>query len=80
MIALRLAFAYLASRPLATLLHVLMTDAEKAQLVTYLDTSYSTTTGTTSPSPFDPNNATHVAERVRGLLYILAQHPTYAVR
>lgn len=65
---------------LATLLHVTLTDAEKAQLVTYLDTSYSTTTGTTSPSPFDPNNATHVAERVRGLLYILAQHPTYAVR
>ena len=65
---------------LATLMHVTLTASEKAQLVTYLDTSYNATNGTTSPSPFDPNNTTHVAERVRGLLYILSQHPTYAVR
>jgi hypothetical protein len=31
-------------------------------------------------SPFDGSNATHISERVRGLLYILAQHPTYTVR
>jgi hypothetical protein len=54
--------------------------AERTSLITYLDTSYNATTGVTTSSPFDPNNTTHVSERVRGLLYILAQHPTYAIR
>jgi uncharacterized protein (DUF1800 family) len=65
---------------LAARLHVTLTPAERTQLITYLDTSYNATTQVVTPSPFDPANATHVAERVRGLLYILAQHPTYAIR
>jgi uncharacterized protein (DUF1800 family) len=65
---------------LALLLRVDLTDAERTQLATYLDTSYNATTGQVTPSPFSANNATHVSERVRGLLYILVQHPTYAVR
>lgn len=65
---------------LALLLNVKLTDAERTQLANYLDTSYNATTGVVTPSPFSANNATHVSERVRGLLYILVQHPTYAVR
>lgn len=65
---------------LARLLNVKLTDGERTQLATYLDTSYNATTGVVTPSPFSANNATHVSERVRGLLYILVQHPTYAVR
>jgi len=65
---------------LALLLHVQLTDPERTQFATYLDTSYNATTGVVTPSPFSANNAAHVAERVRGLLYILVQHPTYAVR
>jgi hypothetical protein len=65
---------------LALLLNVKLTDPERTQFATYLDTTYNATTGVVTPSPFDANNATHVSERVRGLLYILVQHPTYAVR
>src|SRR5262245_19921048 len=65
---------------LADLLYVHLTPAERSQLITYLDTSYNRTTGVVTSSPFDPSNPTHVSERVRGLLYILAQHPTYAIR
>lgn len=65
---------------LALLLNVKLTDPERTQLANYLDTSYNATTGVVTASPFDANNATHVSERVRGLLYILVQHPTYAVR
>ena len=63
---------------LVALLHVQPTPAEIAQYVDYLDHSYSN--GVTTASPFNPANASHVSERVRGLLYILALHPTYAIR
>jgi hypothetical protein len=32
------------------------------------------------PDPFDPGNVEHLEERVRGLLYVLAQHPSYHLR
>jgi uncharacterized protein (DUF1800 family) len=63
---------------LCDLLHVTATPAEKTQYVTYLDTNL--VNGVVTPSPFDGSNATHISERVRGLLYVLAQHPTYTVR
>ena len=63
---------------LCDLLHVTATPAEKTQYVTYLDTDL--VNGVVTASPFDGSSATHISERVRGLLYILAQHPTYTVR
>jgi uncharacterized protein (DUF1800 family) len=64
---------------LAQTLDVALTAGDHAALTTYLDTQR-LGDGTVVASPFDPNNATHVDERVRGLLYVLAQHPTYALR
>jgi hypothetical protein len=60
---------------LASTLNVTLTAAEHAQYVTYLDT-----TAAGAPSVFNPANATHVDLRLRGLLYVLTQHPLYAVR
>lgn len=64
---------------LATLLRVTLSGSERTQCIDYLN-SQAGAGGTPTPSPFDASNATHLSERVRGLLYILAQHPTYAVR
>jgi len=36
--------------------------------------------GTVVADPFDGSDAGHLDERVRGLLWILAQHPTYHLR
>jgi uncharacterized protein (DUF1800 family) len=64
---------------LATLLRVPLSTAERDLCVTYLDTQRQSN-GTVVASPFDATNPTHVDERVRGLLYVLAQHPAYHVR
>jgi uncharacterized protein (DUF1800 family) len=64
---------------LAARLRVTLSASERAACVTYLDTQR-LSDGTVVSSPFDPNNPTHVDERVRGLLYVLAQHPTYQIR
>jgi len=64
---------------LATLLRVTLSPTERTQCETYLN-SQAGAGGTPTPSPFDASIAAHVSERVRGLLYILAQHPTYGVR
>jgi hypothetical protein len=65
---------------LALRLGVTLDPAERAQLATYLDT-YTNAAGTVfTDEPFDPNDPAHVSERVRGLLYILAQHPSYMIR
>jgi hypothetical protein len=60
---------------LASTLDLTLSPAERAEYVTYLDT-----TGTGAPSPFNPANATHIDLRLRGLLYVLTQHPLYTVR
>jgi uncharacterized protein (DUF1800 family) len=60
---------------LALMLNVTITASERALYVTYLDT---TTAG--APSVFNPANATQIDQRLRGLLYVLTQHPTFAVR
>jgi uncharacterized protein (DUF1800 family) len=64
---------------LAALLRVALTTTERQTLIDYLN-SQAGPGGVPSPSPFDRTNPVHLAERVRGLLYILAQHPTNGVR
>jgi uncharacterized protein (DUF1800 family) len=64
---------------LAARLRVTLSTSERDACVTYLDTQR-LSDGSVVPSPFDPANPTHVDERVRGLLYVLAQHPTYQLR
>ena len=64
---------------LARLLRVPLSDADRTALVAYLDTQRQSN-GTLVASPFDAGNDTHVTERVGGLLYVLAQHPTYHLR
>lgn len=64
---------------LATLLRVTLSATDRATCITYLD-SQRQSNGTVVASPFNAANDVHVDERVRGLLYVLAQHPTYHVR
>lgn len=55
------------------------TEEEQATAVLYLDTRR-LNDGMEEEDLFDPANETHVEERVRGLLYILAQQPEYMLR
>jgi uncharacterized protein (DUF1800 family) len=64
---------------LSWLLRVPLGAADHQICVEYLNTQRSST-GVISPSPFDAANDTHIDERVRGLLYVLAQNPLYHVR
>ena len=65
---------------LAERLNVTLSTEEETALVTYLDTERASN-GTVSPDPFDPQgNSAEAERRVRGLLWILAQHPTYQTR
>jgi hypothetical protein len=64
---------------LAALLDVPLSPTEHTEYATYLDTQR-LSNGTVVPDPFDPTNPTDIDERVRGLLYVLSQHPEYAVR
>lgn len=64
---------------LAKLLDVQLTTQDRVDLVAYMNTQRDAAGNVTS-SPFDPANQTQIDERCRGLLYILAQHPTYQSR
>ncbi len=65
---------------LAERLNVQLSAAERTTLVTYLDTERDNS-GTANPDPFDPvGDAGEAEQRVRGLLWILGQHPTYQTR
>ena len=64
---------------LALRLHLDLTTSERDQLATYLDTDRQGN-GTIISSPFDASNPTHIDQRVRGLLYMMALHPTYLTR
>jgi hypothetical protein len=64
---------------LAALLRVPLSTSDRQACIDYMNTQRSST-GVVSPSNFDAANNTHIDERVRGLLYVLAQHPTYHVR
>jgi hypothetical protein len=52
--------------------------SEHAAYVTYLDTGI--VGGVPTPDPFNPSDPFDVELRVRGLLYILTQHPAYPIR
>lgn len=52
---------------------------ERDTLVQYMDTRRDGE-GVDVDEPFDPADERHVSERLRGLLYILAQHPNYMIR
>ena len=65
---------------LATRLNVQLSATERTECITYLDTERDSS-GVVTPDPFDPVGDTSEAEsRVRGLLWVLAQHPTYQTR
>jgi hypothetical protein len=64
---------------LTDLLRVPLTAAEEQQLVDYLNTRRMAD-GSIVPSPFDGSSQAHLDERVRGLVYVLAQHPSYQVK
>ena len=62
-------------------LHVVLSAAERTELMTYLDTERDGG-GVVTPDPFNPTGTPGRTEenRIRGLLWILAQHPTYQTR
>ena len=64
---------------LATHLRVTLSDPERTEYITYLDTDRDPS-GNVIQDPFDGNDPFQVDMKVRGLLYILAQHPTYHIR
>ena len=59
-------------------LNLTVTQAEHDQYAAYLDSQV--VAGVVTPDPFDPASASDVNLRVRGLLYVLSQHPTYPIR
>jgi uncharacterized protein (DUF1800 family) len=64
---------------LSALLRIELTAAERTRMVDYLNTTAGAG-GTAVASPFDGSSQAQLDERVRGLLYVLAQHPTYQSR
>jgi len=65
---------------MALRLNVPLTPAERTELVTFLDTQRDRD-GTVTPDPFDPQaDRTTAEDRLRNLLWILGQHPTYQIR
>ena len=60
---------------LVSRLGITLTAPELAEMVTYLSKD-----NAGAVDPFDPSNTAQVEERVRGLLYILGQHPQYMLR
>lgn len=60
-----------------SLLGIRVSDDERTTLITYLDSNVPSV-GNVQPDPFDP--ATDVSNRVRGLIYILANHPDALLR
>ncbi|MBL8730084.1 MAG: DUF1800 domain-containing protein [Planctomycetes bacterium] len=64
---------------LASRMAIRLDATERTTLITYLDSNV-LGNGTVQPDPFDPNNPQDVSSRVRGLVYILANHPDALLR
>jgi uncharacterized protein (DUF1800 family) len=64
---------------LLDLLWIDYTAEERTAFIAYLNTLQDNE-GNTIDSPFDGSNQTHLDDRVRGLLWILSQHPSYHLR
>ena len=60
-------------------LRVPLTASEEQACIDYLNTIRQAN-GTVVSSPFNGDSQAHLDERVRGLVYILAQHPAYQVK
>ena len=61
-------------------LNVPLTPAEKTECMEYLD-SERDNNGNVTQDPFDPQgDPTEAEDRVRGVLWILGQHPDYMIR
>lgn len=67
---------------LSRLMRVDLSDAESEKLLVYLNTHASIENEelVLEPSPFDGKDPRHLDERVRGLLLMLTQHPSYHLR
>jgi uncharacterized protein (DUF1800 family) len=67
---------------LARLMQVDLKVDERQRLIDFLGTSVREANGqlVVEPSAFDGNSTRHVDERVRALLFVLAQHPQYHLR
>lgn len=52
--------------------------SDRTRYITYLDTAV--VNGVPTADPFDPASYGDVELRVRGLLYVMTQHPRYAIR
>jgi uncharacterized protein (DUF1800 family) len=67
---------------LADRLGLSLGDEDRAIYAAYLDTRATLRDGNleTSPDPFVGDHPEHVSERVRGLLFLLTQHPAYFLR
>ncbi|MCZ6689631.1 MAG: DUF1800 family protein [Planctomycetota bacterium] len=64
---------------LTNLMRLKLATVERTEYINYLDTNRDAA-GNVFSDPFDGNDPIHVDERVRGLLYVMAQHPTYHIR
>ena len=64
---------------LEELLGLSLSTTEEQACLDYLN-SVRSSDGSSNASPFDGTNQSHLDERVRGLLYVLAAHPSYQVR
>ena len=65
---------------LCDLLHVSASATEKTTYATYLDTNVSSLNGVPFAETFDVNVQLQIDTKVRGLLYMLTQHPSYATK
>jgi hypothetical protein len=64
---------------MASLMAVRLDDVERTTLIDYLDSNV-LGNGSVQVDPFDPANTQDVSNRVRGLVYILANHPDSLAR
>jgi len=64
---------------LAWRLQVKLTTAQRDECIDYLNSDRQAN-GTIISQPWDINDAVQRDKKIRGLLYILGQHPTYAIR
>ncbi|MCC7509583.1 MAG: DUF1800 domain-containing protein [Planctomycetes bacterium] len=63
---------------LAFILQVELNPAQRAECITYLNTDRNS--GGNFAQPWNFNDAVQKEKKIRGLLYILGQHPTYQLR
>ncbi len=63
---------------LANRLSVTLAPSERTQMLDYMNTDL--VGGNVVPDPFDADDVVHLDQRMRGVLYMLGQHPSYVLR